>query len=110
MGEPREKPRCLMRRVDMEVARFADRFRGWIRVGEHKTSESPGERRLADPLPAANQPGMSETALAIDRQHLRFGALVADQRVDMTRMRRAGERVGFGKIVGLSLLHASLAS
>ena len=95
MGEPREKPRCLMRRLDMEVARFADRFRGRIRVGEHKAGEPPGERRLADPFPAPDQPGMRKAALAIGRQHFRFGAFVADQRIDMTRMGRAGERVGF---------------
>ena len=50
---------------------------------------------------------MSEAALAIGRKHFRFGALMADQRIDVARMGRAGERVGFGKFVGLGLFHAS---
>ena len=109
MGEPREKPRRRMGRLDVEVARLADRLRGRIGVGEHEAGEPPGERRLADPLPAPDQPGVREAALAIGREHFRFGALMADQRIDMARMGRAGERVGFGKIVGLAFLHASLA-
>ena len=99
MGEPSEKPRRLMRRLDMEIARLAHRLRGRIGVGEHEAGEPPGERRLADPLPAPDQPGVSEAALAIGREHFRFGALMADQRIDMARMGRAGQRIGFGKIV-----------
>ena len=90
----------------MEIARLADRLCRRVRVGEHEAGEPPGERRLADPLPAADQPGVGEAALAIGREHLRFGALMADQRIDMARMGRAAERVGFGKIVGLALLRA----
>src|SRR3984957_17872327 len=108
MGEPGEKPRRRMGRLDMEVARRVDRLRGWIRIGEHKTGEPPGKRRLADSVPAPNQPGVREAALAIGRQHFRFRALVADQRIDMTRMGRAGKRVGLGKIVGFAFLHAGL--
>ena len=78
MGEPREQPRRLMSGLDMEVARLAHRLCRRIRVGEHKAGESPGERRLADPFPAADQPGMGETALAIGRQHFRFGPFMAD--------------------------------
>src|ERR1700677_4121261 len=109
MGEPREKPRRLMTRLDMEVARLAHRLCGRIRVGEHEPGKSPGERRLADPFPAPDKPGVREAALAIGRQHFRFGAFMADQRIDVARMGRASERVGFRKIVGLGSLHASLA-
>src|ERR1700690_153635 len=109
MGEPREKPRRLMSRLDIEVARLADRLRGGIGVGDHEAGESPGERRLADPLPAADQPGVSEAALAIGRQHFRFGAFMADQRIDVAWMGRASRCVGFGKIVGFGFFHASLA-
>ena len=85
-----------------------DRLRGRIRVGEHKTGEPPGKRRLADPFPAPDQPGVREAALAIGRQHFHFCPFVADQRIDVARMGRASERVGFGKIVGLGFLHAEL--
>src|ERR1700722_16012413 len=93
----------------MEVARLAHRLRRRIGVGEHKAGEAPGERRLADPFPATDQPGVSEATLAIGRKHFRFGALMADQRIDMTRMRRARQRIGFRKVIGLALLHVSLA-
>ena len=110
MGEPREKPRRLMSGLDMEVARLTDRLRGRIGVGEHEAGEPPGERRLADPLPAPDQPGVSEAALAIGREHFRFGALMADQRIDVARMGRAGQRVGFGKIVASRLFSRGAGS
>ena len=87
MGEPGEQPRRRMSGLDMEVARLLHRLCRRIGIGEQKAGESPGERRLADPLLAADQPGVREAALAIGRQHFRFGALVADQRIDMARMR-----------------------
>src|SRR6185437_11595570 len=67
------------------------------------------EGRLADPFPAPDQPGMCETLLAIGRQHFRFGPLVADERINMAWMGRAGKRVGLRNIVRLALLRAGLA-
>ena len=93
----------------MEVARLAHRLRGRVRVGEHEAGEPPGERRLADSLPAADQPGMSKAALAIGREHFGFGALMANQRIDMARMGRASQRIGFGKIVRVGFFRAGLA-
>src|ERR1700722_5304613 len=98
-----------MARVDAEVAGLAHRLCGRIGVSERKADEPPGERRLANPLPAADQPGVSEAALAIGRKNFRFGALMTDQRKDMTRMGCAGQRIGFRKIIRLAFLHASLA-
>ena len=109
VGKLGQKPRRRMVRLDIEVKRLAHRLRSRIGVGEHEAGEPPGERRLADSLPAADQPGVGEAPLAIGRKHFRFGALMTDQRIDMARMGRAGQRVGFGKIVGLALLHARLA-
>ena len=95
--------------LDVQIARLADGRRGRIGVGEHEAGEPPGERRLADPLPAADQPGMGEAALAIGGEQFLFGGLMSDQRSRMARVRRAGQGVGFGKILALGLLHARLA-
>ena len=47
------------------------------------------------------------TIWLIGRQHFHFGAFVADQRIDVPRgMGRAGERVGFGKIVAFGSFRA----
>ena len=108
MGEPCEQPRRLMSRLDMEICRLSHGLCRWVGVGERKAGEPPGERRLADPFPAPDQPGMRKTALAISRQHFCFGPFVADQRIDMARMGRASERIGFRKIVRLAFFHASL--
>ena len=103
------RSRTLNDSVDVEVAGLAHRLCGRIGVGEQKAGEPPCERRLADPFPAADQPSVSEAALAISQEHFRFGALMADQRKDMTRVRCASQRVGFRKFVALASLHARLA-
>ena len=98
-----------MVRLDVKITRLAHGLRRRVGVGEDETGEPPGERRFPDPLPAADEPGVRQTAFAIGRQHFRFGALMADERIDMAGMRRSGQRVRFGKIVGVALLGARLA-
>ena len=110
MGELAEETRRRMAGLDAEVARFAHDRRGRIGIGEYEAGEPPGERRLADPLPAADQPGVGEATLAIGGEQLLLGALMADQRGRMARVRRAGQRIGFGKIVALGLLHVLWAT
>ena len=109
MGELSDEPRRRMAGRDVEIARLADGGLGRIGIGEHETGKPPGERRLADALAAADQPGVGETALAIGGEQFLFGGLMADQRSHMARMGRAGQGVGFGKIIALGLLHARSA-
>ena len=62
MRESGQKPRRLVLRVDMEAGGFAHASGVRIGVGEHEPRQTPGERRLADALGAADQPGMGEAA------------------------------------------------
>ena len=109
MGEPGEQPGRGMVWLDVKVTRLAHGLRRRVGVGEHETGEPPGERRLADSLPAADEPRVRQTPFAIGRQHFRFGALMADERIDMAGMRRSGQRVRFGKVVALAFFRARRA-
>ena len=110
MGELSEQSRRRVVRIDMEIARLAHGRRGRIGIGEYEAGEPPGEGRFADPLRAADKPGVGEAAVAIGRKQFRFRVPMAEQRHDVARMARAGKGVGFREIVALTLPHARTAS
>ncbi len=105
MRQRRKMTRGRARRIDREVARGLNGRGPRIGIGEQEAGERPGERSLADPFGTADQPGMGEPPLAVGREHLRLGALVADQARGVARMGRARGGVAFGLIVGLGALH-----
>ena len=103
-------PRRRIVWIDVKVGGFAHALGVRIGVGEHEPGETPGERRLADALRAADQPGVGETPVTIGRQQFRLGGRVADERLRVARMRRAGERVAVRKLLRLGPLHRRLRS
>ncbi len=105
MRERRKMARGGRLRVHREIARVAHGGRPRVGVGEQEPREPPGEGRLADPLRAADQPGVREPAVAIGREHRGLGLLVADQRLRVARMRRARDPVALRRLVGLGPSH-----
>ena len=68
---------------------------------ERRTSKPVGERRLADPLPAADEPCMVHAAVAEQLCEDAFGRLVPEQFLRLPRMREAFEPVRLRQLVDL---------
>jgi hypothetical protein len=96
MRERRELARSRVRRLDMKVARLPNGLRVRIGIGEQKARKAPSERRLADALPAAYQPGMGKTVVAIGGEELRLRGLVANESQENPPVRPASSRVRDG--------------
>src|SRR5476649_2783865 len=75
-----------------------------IAMREHEPRHSIGQRRLADPLRAPDQPGMRNTTAAVGIQQRRLGFAMPEQRSGFARM--AGRDLRFD----LTGAHAVLAT
>src|SRR5579883_3620973 len=90
--------------IDRERGRALHVVRERIAMGEHEPRHTIGERRLADALRAAEQPGMRNASAAIGVEQRRFRLAMAEQRGGFARMR--DRRLGFG----LARAHAGLGA
>src|SRR5258708_34501339 len=73
-------------------------------MAEHKARHPIGQRRLADALRAADQPGVRNPPAAIGVQQRRLGLAMAGKRAGLARMRHADLRFD------LTGAHAELAA
>jgi hypothetical protein len=95
MGTGRDLPRRRVLRVDRK-RRAAGRRR--VAMGEEEARDPIGERRLADALRAADQPGMVKAPGSERIEERRLGLAMAEERRLLARMRRAGELVRLEEI------------
>ena len=87
MGAGGDMASHRMRRIDLQ--RFGALHLGCQRIAmrEHEPRHPIGQRRLADALRAADQPGMRNPPAAIGVQQRQFGLAMPEQRHGFARMR-----------------------
>src|SRR5580704_11363977 len=80
------------------------RGRGWIAMSEHEASHAVSQRRLADALRTADQPGMRNAPTPIGAQERGFRLAMSEQRRGLARMRHGDLRFD------LARAHAEVAT
>ena len=73
-------------------------------MGEQEAREAPGERRLADPLRSAEDPGLRQPVAPIGVEQLALRRGMAEKRERLARMRRVVEPVALGRAGGSLLI------
>ena len=97
-------PRHRSVRVDCKRVGALHACRQRIAVGEHEARHAVGQRRLADALPASDQPGMGNPPAFVGTEQRRLGVAMAEQFGRLARMRDAD--LG----VSLARAHAGLVA
>ena len=97
MGRGRHLPRHRIGRIDGEVLRALHRGRERMAVGEHEARHAIGQRRLADALRAADQPGMRNAPRSIGVQERRLGLAMPEQIGGLARMSCRGLLLDFSR-------------
>ena len=103
-------PRHRMIGIEVEAGRALHRRQRRLGIGEHELRHAVGQRRLADALRAADQPGMRNLAALVGTQQRRLCRRMAVEPRGLARRRHHGVALGLARAHARTVWLASLLS